>query len=179
MLKRGTPYKGLLFAGLMICEEGEAKVIEFNVRLGDPETQTLLPLMEDDLVPYLQAACTRGGGVAVSSVSSLSNITLKKGTAVHVVMASKHYPSLDGPPLQTGGVITYPADLLLQSPNGHLFFAGVKKKEGHLANSGGRALGVTSLGRDLREAREKAYACLEHIHFPGAHFRRDIGESKE
>ncbi|MCY4523428.1 MAG: phosphoribosylamine--glycine ligase, partial [Halobacteriovoraceae bacterium] len=120
MQKRGTPYQGILFAGLMVDGE-KIKVIEFNVRLGDPETQILMPLIKNDLVPYLMA-CSAG------NLSSLPPIELIDKSAIHVVMASQNYPSVDGTPLLTGGVIDYPENLLDTSGEGYeyLFFSGVK-----------------------------------------------------
>jgi phosphoribosylamine--glycine ligase len=176
MKAEGTPYKGILFAGLMINEnESQAttpdvNVIEFNVRLGDPETQVLLPLIEDDLVPILMKAAT-------GDLSSLENRELKKvrGTGIHVVMTSKGYPSTDGTPMILGNKISYPEKLSDQSAS-FLFFAGVKQgEEGELVNSGGRVLGVTCIGDELFSVRENVYREIMKIGFEGAHWRNDIG----
>ena len=171
MKKRKTPYKGILFAGLMI-DDNQISVIEFNVRLGDPEAQVLMPLVKNDLLPYLMACADTG-------LSLLSPIEIEKKAAVHVVMASKNYPSVDRTPLLTGEMIDYPRELL-SSPSGserYLFFSGVRKSGGKLTNSGGRVLGVTALGEDVSLAKQKVYGTLEKIHFKGAHYRSDIGKA--
>ena len=171
MKKRKSPYKGILFAGLMI-EGDEVKVIEFNVRLGDPEAQTLMPVVKNDLVPYLMACAETG-------LALLPPIELEKKSAVHVVMASKNYPAVDGTPLLTGGEIDYPRELLYSpTKNGpYLFFSGVKKSAQKLNNNGGRVLGLTALGENISHARQMAYHTLDKIHFEGAHYRSDIGKS--
>ena len=164
MKKRGTPFCGVLFAGLMI-DGMDVRVLEFNVRFGDPETQILMPLIKNDLLPYFYA-CTKG------HLSLLPEIKFKDKTAIHVVMASKNYPAVDGTPLLTGSLIDYPSSL---SPEEYLFFSGVKNTQLGLVNSGGRVLGVTVLGDDLKMARENVYARLNQISFNGAHYRSDIG----
>jgi phosphoribosylamine--glycine ligase len=175
MSRRGFPYKGFLFAGLMI-DGPSVKVIEFNVRMGDPETQILLPLVEGDLVPTLFAA-------AKGEITKLGNsaISLRSETSVHIVMTSKGYPSIDGTQMLLNQPISYPVGLIpgeegIDFSDKFLFLAGAKKnKDQVLVNSGGRVLGVTAIGSDLKEARESAYAILSQISFDGAHFRRDIG----
>ncbi len=175
MAKRGTPYKGFLFAGLMV-DGSKVNVIEFNVRMGDPETQILLPLVEGDLVPTLLAASTG----EIKKLGS-SAISLKRETSVHVVMTSKGYPSIDGTEMLLNQPISYPVGLIpgeegRELAEQYLFLAGAKKnKEQVLVNSGGRVLGVTAIGSDLKEARESAYTIISQINFEGAHFRRDIG----
>lgn len=175
MAKKGTPYKGFLFAGLMI-DGSKVNVIEFNVRMGDPETQILLPLIEGDLVPTLLAAAK--GEIAKLGSSAIS---LRRETSVHIVMTSKGYPSIDGTEMLLNQAISYPVGLIPGEEGNDfadrfLFLAGAKKnKDQILVNSGGRVLGVTAIGTDLKEARESAYAILSQISFQGAHFRRDIG----
>ncbi|TDJ07228.1 MAG: phosphoribosylamine--glycine ligase [Deltaproteobacteria bacterium] len=172
MKEMGMPFKGILFAGLMV--DGEvAKVIEFNVRLGDPEAQILLPLVEGDLVPTLLSA-------AQGKLSELGSkvIKLKPETSVHIVMASGGYPSTDGTKMDLGNEITYPQDLLpgVEDKNNFIFLAGAKKSaDGPLVNSGGRVLGVTALGPELEGARKLAYQTLKDVSFKGAHWRTDIG----
>jgi phosphoribosylamine--glycine ligase len=176
MAEKGTPFKGILFAGLMIKED-EPSVIEFNVRFGDPEAQILMPLIEWDVLPVFMAA-------AKGELSSISetDITMNPQTAVHVVLASQGYPSLDSKGMFLGQPIKLPlsnTQVELKEDKLEkcfLFLAGVKNnKEGELVNSGGRVLGLTALGDDLSFAREKAYEALKKISFDGAHWRSDIG----
>lgn len=172
MKEMGMPFKGILFAGLFVKGE-DAKVIEFNVRLGDPEAQILLPLVEGDLVPTLLSA-------AKGELSKLGSkaIKLKDETSVHIVMASQGYPSIDGTKMDIGNVISYPKDLLPgeDDKNNIMFLAGAKNNEaGSLVNSGGRVLGVTALGSELEGARKLAYSVLKDVSFKGAHWRTDIG----
>ena len=168
MRARGFPYKGILFAGLMIDRE-KVYVIEFNVRLGDPETQILMPLIKNDLLPYLQS-CVQGNLGDISR-----DIKWKENSAVHVVMASKNYPSVDGTPLQTGELIDFPEGFL-DVKDKYVFFSGVKKSDKGFINNGGRVLGVTALGEDLPCARKRAYFQMGKIRFKGAHYRSDIGQ---
>ena len=174
MKEMGMPFKGILFAGLFV-EGDNAKVIEFNVRLGDPEAQILLPLVEGDIVPTLYSAA---GG----KLSELGNkaIKLRDETSVHIVMASEGYPSIDGTKMDLGNVIKYPKELLPaeegHNRNNFMFLAGAKKDElGSLVNSGGRVLGVTALASELEGARKLAYQTLKDVSFKGAHWRTDIG----
>lgn len=169
MKQRGTPFKGILFVGLMI--DGDTpNVIEFNVRFGDPETQILMPMIEGDLLPtYLAAA--KGN---LNSLG-LDKISLKKESSVHIVMASEGYPSTDATPMTLKQDISYPSSLVPgESSNKYLFMAGVKKVEGSLVNTGGRVLGVTALAPTLEEARIEAYRAINDIKFNGAHWRGDI-----
>ncbi|MDE2337430.1 MAG: phosphoribosylamine--glycine ligase [Alphaproteobacteria bacterium] len=161
MQKRGAPFKGVLFAGLMI-DGDDVKVIEFNVRLGDPEAQALLPLIESDIVPPFLAA-------ARGDLSACAAPKIAGETAVHVVMASAGYPS---PDMKLGEKIALAP---VMNDTAQVFFAGVKDKDGALVSSGGRVLGVTARGATLAAARQQAYALLENISFSGAHWRRDIG----
>ena len=159
-----------------MIDGSKVNVIEFNVRMGDPETQILLPLIEGELVPTLLAA-------AKGEIAKLGNsaIKLKRETSVHIVMTSKGYPSTDGTEMLLNQTISYPVGLIPgeegQNFNDRfLFLAGAKKnKDQILVNSGGRVLGVTAIGSDLKEARESAYAILSQISFQGAHFRSVIG----
>ena len=164
MKKRGTPFKGILFAGLMI-DDDDVKVIEFNVRFGDPEAQILMPLFDGDIVPLFLAAAKGelSGSVALHQVEK---------TAVHVVMVSQGYPDIGGEGMKLGERIDMPASI---NDNALLFMANTKKKDGVWSNEGGRVLGVTALGTTLEEARRNAYAEIDKIKFNGAHWRRDIG----
>lgn len=163
MKKRGTPFKGILFAGLMV-DGDDVRVIEFNVRFGDPEAQILMPLIDADIVPLFMAA-------AKGELASCTVPALNEKTAVHVVMVSEGYPDVAGKGMRLGQTIEISAN----NDNAQVFFAGVKKQDGAWTNTGGRVLGVTALGATLEEARTKAYAEIDRIKFNGAHWRKDIG----
>jgi phosphoribosylamine--glycine ligase len=156
--KDGLDFRGMLFPGLMITADGP-KVLEFNCRFGDPETQVLLTRLDSDLVNLLEA--TIDGRLA--SVQA----NWKADSAVCVVMASRGYPG----GYATGKVITG----LEHSPDGvTVFHAGTREENGRIVTSGGRVLGVTALAADLAAARQRAYAAVEAIDFEGRQFRRDI-----
>lgn len=162
MKANGTPFKGFLFAGLMKTDKG-FYALEFNTRMGDPETQSLIPRIKDDLVPLLMAAATK----------SLNEFTLTpiNEVAVHLVMSAKGYPGTNGEKIQTGDEIKV-NDL----SQGTLFFtAGVTSEEGKLKTSGGRICGLTVITNDLKTASEKVYQEAKKVQFNGAHYRRDIG----
>ncbi len=161
MRRRGAPYVGVLYAGLMLTGLGP-RVLEFNARLGDPETQALLPLLESDLVEIM-LACLEGqlGEVAVR---------WKAGNTVCLVMAAEGYPG----PYETGQAITG-IDQASALPDVAVFQAGTKRQTGGLGTGGGRVLALTAGGPTLAAARQRAYAAVERIHFEGAHYRRDIG----
>lgn len=160
MEKEGCPFKGCLYFGLMITRDGP-KVIEYNCRFGDPETQVVLPLMESDLLTVMQAV--RGETLASCPVAFSS------GAACCVVMASSGYPQK----YQTG----FPITLTPDTEDITTYVAGAKLNEnGELLTSGGRVLGVTATAATLGEAVEKAYAAVEKTHFENAFYRRDIGK---
>ncbi|TAL28311.1 MAG: phosphoribosylamine--glycine ligase [Alphaproteobacteria bacterium] len=170
MQDRGTPYRGILFAGLMV-EGDDVKVIEFNTRFGDPETQILMPLIDSDIVPlFAQAAAGELGQ---------GKIALKEQAAVHVVMASEGYPETFGTGMTLGQKIDLPENMLNHNvnDNGLLFVMGAKKKDGRWTNEGGRVLGVTALAGTMEEARDIAYRTISAIRFKGAHWRKDIGKN--
>ncbi len=170
--KRGTPYKGILFSGLMITKDGP-KVIEFNARLGDPETQVLLPLLDEDLLPWLQAA-QRGALQELPATGP----RLKALAGVHVVTAAAGYPGTGGAVVRKGDAIHLPEALLPREGaplEQKLFFAGVAKNEKGFVTNGGRVLGVTALAATRAEAREKAYALTRGIEIAGAQRRGDVG----
>ncbi|WP_088225859.1 phosphoribosylamine--glycine ligase [Desulfosporosinus sp. FKB] len=159
MAELGTPFQGVLFLGLMLTKQGP-KLLEYNVRFGDPETQVVMKRLKSDLLPILWA-CTEG---------QLSEVKLewKNEAAVCVVMAAPGYPA------------KYPKGIPIHlsettDKDSVIFHAGTERKNGMLESSGGRVLGVTAAGKTLQEARAKAYALAETVDFPGAHFRRDIG----
>ncbi|MDI6871561.1 MAG: phosphoribosylamine--glycine ligase [Bacillota bacterium] len=162
LARAGCPFQGVLYAGLMLTKAGP-KVVEFNARFGDPETQVILPLLQDDLVPYLQGAATPGGLAGLPALRS-------SGAAVTVVLAAKGYPGAYQKGLPLGGL-----DAAAALPGVLLFHAGTKRDEtGQVVSSGGRVLNVTGVGASLAEARERAYAGVAAIRFPGGEWRRDI-----
>ncbi len=157
---RGTPFRGILFAGLMLTDAGP-KLIEYNVRLGDPEAQALLPLLRADLLPALAAAC-RGG---------LAGMALEPAplAAAAVVLAAPGYPAapVHGAPIDLARAASV--------PHAAVFHAGTELGPEGLRASGGRVLTVCGTGATIAAAREAAYAAVGAIDFPGAVFRRDIG----
>ena len=158
----GCPFKGVLYVGLMITDTGP-KVLEFNCRFGDPETQVLLPRLKSDLVPLL-IACIDG------TLDQHTDVQWRTEAAACVVMASGGYPN----PYQTGKTITglEKADSI---EGVTVFHAGTKENENNVVTAGGRVLGVTALADDLKSAIEKAYRGVTAIHFEDAHWRKDIG----
>ena len=152
----GLDFRGMLFPGLMITAEGP-KVLEFNCRFGDPETQVLLTRLESDLVDLLEATMDRKLGQ--------TNPRWSRDVAVCVVMASGGYPGAYG----TGKVIEG-----LPSTDATVFHAGTRRERDAFVTAGGRVLGVTALGPTLAEARSQAYGAVGKIRFEGAHFRTDI-----
>ena len=168
MAALGTPYQGVLYAGIMHTSDG-VKTIEFNCRLGDPETQTILPLLDSDLVPLLLAAT--GGTLAEEA------IRWKPQASVCVVAASEGYPERFDPGMDTGPFLNRAIAGLdaVREPEAFVFQAGTCLSEGETRTAGGRVLSVTGVGDGLQEAAARAYAGLETIQFPGMHYRRDIG----
>jgi phosphoribosylamine--glycine ligase len=159
--EEGSPFVGVLYCGLMIDAEGTPRVIEFNVRFGDPETQPLVVQMEGDLVPLLEGAAT--GRLDPGAVPPA------EGAAVCVVLASGGYPREYATGLPIDGLED--AEAL---PGVAVFHAGTRREGGRFVTAGGRVLGVTARGPDLRSARDLAYAAAERIRFEGCHYRRDI-----
>jgi phosphoribosylamine--glycine ligase len=160
LARRGTPFHGVLYAGLMLTADGP-KVLEFNVRFGDPETQAVLPRLRSDLLDLLQRA-TRTGG--------LSGAVLEwdARSAVTVVLASRGYPLSSS----TGDVI-HGLDLVADE-DVEVLHAGTAEIDGEVVTAGGRVLNVTALGETTRAAREHAYAAADVIRFDGRQLRRDI-----
>ena len=161
MNKEGRTFKGVLYFGLMLTDDG-AKVVEYNARFGDPETQVVLPRLKTDLCDIFNAV--------VDGTLDKINIEWTDDACVCVVMASGGYPESyeKGKEITIGDI----ADNIL------IFHAGTAIKDGKLVTSGGRVLGVTAMGKDIHEARAKAYEAVSKIHFDGAFFRRDIGIKK-
>jgi phosphoribosylamine--glycine ligase len=160
MAKDGIPYTGFLYAGLMISPNGEVKTLEFNCRMGDPETQPIMMRLKSDLVAL--AAHAADGTLDQATAEWDSRF------ALGVVMASANYPETP----KLGDEITgLPQDV----QDGHVFHAGTTLKDGKVLTSGGRVLCVTALGDSVKSAQESAYQILESIKFEGAQHRKDIG----
>lgn len=157
----GHPFVGILYAGLILTEAGP-KVLEYNVRFGDPECQPLLARLDADLAAIM-LACVNG-------TLDQMEVAWKPQTSVCVVMAAKGYPGAYAKGMTIGGIAAAETD-----PAVKVFQAGTKLEGGKLVSSGGRVLGVTALGDNLSQARERAYAAVDKIHFDGAVYRRDIG----
>jgi len=160
MEKDGIPYTGFLYAGLMIDEKGQPKTLEFNCRMGDPETQPILMRLKSDLVDVMLAATSE----------KLDTLELEwdRRTALGVVMAAAGYPVNP----RKGDVITgLPKDEL----DAMVFHAGTIAKEGQTLSTGGRVLCVTVLADSVKQAQQKAYEMAKGIHFDGQQYRRDIG----
>ncbi len=161
MVTEGMPFVGTLYAGLMI-KEGAPKVLEFNVRFGDPETQPLLLRLKDDLVDLFEAA--------VAGTLDRISLSWDPRPAVCVVMASGGYPGS----YEKGKAIDGLADAE-RMEDVVVFHAGTKREGDAIVTNGGRVLGVTALGNDMRDAIDRAYAAVENISWEGARYRIDIG----
>jgi phosphoribosylamine--glycine ligase len=159
MAAKGLPYVGVLYLGLMITKNGP-RLVEYNARFGDPECQVLMPRLKSDLLVTLVAA--RDG--------KLSPLEWRDDVALTVVMASKGYPGS----YEKGHVITG-LDAAAQMPGVTIFHAGTETRGSDIVAIGGRVLDVTAVGKDVAEARGRAYAAVDLIHWEGAFCRRDIG----
>ncbi len=168
LARRGTPFRGLLYAGLVDTAAGP-KVLEYNVRFGDPETQVVLPRLTSSLVDLLWASAT-GSAATGDGVASVP-VTFGDDAAVTVVMASAGYPETSS----RGDVIEGVADADALDSAQVLHAGTALDGEGRLVTAGGRVLAVTALGRDVDAARERAYRGVAHIRFDGARHRTDIG----
>jgi phosphoribosylamine--glycine ligase len=162
MGEEGRPYKGVLYAGLMI-HDGHPKVLEFNARFGDPETQPVLMRMKGDIIPILEA-CIKGN-------LSGCEIEWDSRASVCVVMASRGYPGdyEKGKPIAGLKEVSKMEGIFV-------FHAGTALKDGQMVTNGGRVLGVTGLGKDIPRAIEKAYEAVKRISWEGVHYRTDIGQ---
>jgi len=161
MAAEGAPFKGVLFAGLMIGASGP-KLIEFNVRFGDPECQTLLARLESDLLPALLAS-TEGG---------LDRLDLRwrAETALCVVMAAKGYPQAPEKGSEIRGL-----EAAARVPGATVFHAGTRAQDGRVLADGGRVLGIVGTGASAESAKKAAYAAVDAIDWPSGFCRRDIG----
>jgi phosphoribosylamine--glycine ligase len=158
----GVDFRGLLFPGLMLTPDGP-RVLEFNCRFGDPETQAILPRLKSDLLPLLEA--TIDGKLAGTAIE------WDERAAVTVVLASGGYPAKYDVGKPISGLET------ACPPAVHIFHAGTRKENGRVVTAGGRVLAVTALGETVASARERAYEAVSQIHFEGCHYRRDIALS--
>ena len=162
LIKRGIDYRGVLYAGLMITPQGDPKIIEFNCRFGDPETQVVLPLLDTPLDELL-LACTQG------RLDKQPPIAWKKASAVCVVVASGGYPDAYEKGKTIAGIDTATEKGTI------VFHAGTKLEEEQIVTNGGRVLGITALGENFSIAIAKAYDAVDSIKFEGMYYRRDIG----
>jgi len=161
MRKRGAPYRGALFVGLMIGADGP-KVVEFNVRFGDPEAEAILARLDDDLMEFM-LGCAKGA-LPERAPKFLDE------TALTVVMAARGYPG----PVEKGSPIGG-LEAAARLPGVTILQAATRRQGDALVADGGRALAVTALGRDVSEAQARAYAAVDRIDWPGGFCRRDIG----
>jgi phosphoribosylamine--glycine ligase len=161
MARDGTPFTGFLYAGLMIDANGRPRTVEFNARLGDPETQVLLMRLKSDLFELLMHA--------TDGTLDKASLEWDRRVALVVVMAAAGYPAAP----RKGDVIT---GIPKPTAEAHVFHAGTTlDAQGRLLSSGGRVLGVTALGESVLEAQQRAYEFMRPIQFAGAQWRRDIG----
>ncbi|HRF97042.1 MAG TPA: phosphoribosylamine--glycine ligase, partial [Aggregatilineales bacterium] len=161
LAEQGTPFVGILYAGLMLTQDG-AKVLEYNARFGDPETQVILPLLDTDLYDIL-TACVDG------CLSDLA-IQWKNASCATVVIASGGYPASYPKGLPITGLDAVSGDVMV-------FHAGTSHSQGSVVTSGGRVLAVSAIGDTLKSALDTAYANITKIHFDGMHYRKDIGRT--
>ncbi len=157
--RRGIVYQGVLYAGLMLTAEGP-KVLEFNCRFGDPETQVILPLLQSDLAELLLAA-------ARGTLHEVTPPRWSTQVAVTVVIASGGYPGSYRTGFEIEGLEALPSDIIV-------FHAGTRREDGRVVTAGGRVLNVTAVAPTFAQARDRVYAAIERIRFPGMVFRRDI-----
>ena len=162
MKKKGVPFKGVLYVGLMIIDDEYPKVLEYNVRFGDPEAQPILMRMESDLVDALMAS--------IDGKLNECDIKYTDEAAVCVVMASGGYPGK-----YEKGKVIHGLEEVEKMEKVKVFHAGTKEVDGKIVTNGGRVLGVTALGGTIKEAIDRAYEAVSKIHWENVHYRRDIG----
>ena len=161
MEMEGRGYRGILYTGLMICKDGP-RVLEFNARFGDPEAEAVLPLLDTDIVDIIESIVSR----RLNQVA----VRWKNGASACVVLASKGYPGAYTNGVEIKGLSGInDTDVLM------VFHAGTSIDNGRLVTSGGRVLCVSAVGKDIKDARDRAYSGISKIDFDGIHFRRDIG----
>ena len=161
MVRRGTPYQGVLYVGLMI-QDGAPRLVEYNVRFGDPECQVLMMRLGAQALDLMQASAEGRLGEA--------RVEWADDHAITVVMAAAGYPGAYAKGSEIGGL-----ERLAEDSFNMVFHAGTSEVDGSVVATGGRVLAVTARGADLREARDRAYAAVEQIDWPGGFYRRDIG----
>lgn len=169
LAKEGIDYKGVLYAGIMLTQEGP-KVLEFNVRFGDPETQAILPRLKSDLLEAMLAVSNE----KLSKVVKTGGLHWDNRACVSVVCASGGYPGNYGKGKLISGL-----EEAEKMPDVVVFHAGTKKEDGKYFTNGGRVLGVTGLGNNISQAIRTAYQAVDKIHFDGMHYRRDIGNKAQ
>ncbi|BAT72324.1 phosphoribosylamine--glycine ligase [Thermosulfidibacter takaii ABI70S6] len=162
MKERGVPFKGVLYVGLMIIDDKYPKVLEYNVRFGDPEAQPILMRMESDLVDAIEAS--------ISGNLDKCDIRYTDEAAVCVVMASGGYPGK-----YEKGKVIHGLEEVEKMEKVKVFHAGTKRVNGKIVTNGGRVLGVTALGKIIKEAIDRAYEAVSKIHWENVHYRKDIG----
>lgn len=160
---RGIDYRGIIYAGLIVTPEGEPKVIEFNCRFGDPETQVVLPLLETPLDEIVLACCEQ-------RLADLPPLQWKNAAAACVVMAAAGYPGAYEKGLKIKGIEKADAE-----GDTVIFHAGTTVMDGVVTSNGGRVLGVSAVALDFESAIALAYSAIDKIDFPGSYYRRDIG----
>ena len=165
MREEGLPYKGVLYIGLMIKEDGSPYVIEYNVRFGDPECQVLMMLLKSELYPLLKS-------VAEGNLGEQPDPEFYDGSALTVVMCSEGYPG----EYEKGLVIDWENQTHFSTPDMQVFHAGIKWEGDRYVTDGGRVLNVTARGSSLEDARERAYKTVERISWKGSFYRNDIGQ---
>ena len=165
MREEGLPYKGVLYIGLMIKEDGSPYVIEYNVRFGDPECQVLMMLLKSELYPLLKS-------VAEGNLGEQPDPEFYDGSALTVVMCSEGYPG----EYEKGHEIDWENQIHFSTPDMQVFHAGIKWEGDRYVTDGGRVLNVTARGSSLEDARERAYKTVERISWKGSFYRNDIGQ---
>ena len=163
MKAEGRPFKGVIFFGLMLTEEGP-KVLEYNARFGDPEAQVVLPRMKNDILEVVEAC--------IDGTLDEVNLQFEDTAAVCVVLASEGYPVSYEKGLPISGLEEFK-----KHDGYYCFHAGTKLADGKLVTNGGRVLGITAKGKDLKEARANAYAATEWVQFDNKYMRHDIGKA--
>ncbi len=163
MKAEGRPFKGVIFFGLMLTEEGP-KVLEYNARFGDPEAQVVLPRMKNDILEVVEAC--------IDGTLDKVNLQFEDNAAVCVVLASEGYPVSYEKGLPISGLEEFK-----KHDGYYCFHAGTKLADGKLVTNGGRVLGITAKGKDLKEARANAYAATEWVQFDNKYMRHDIGKA--
>ena len=163
MAAEGRPFKGIIFFGLMLTADGP-KVLEYNARFGDPEAQVVLPRMKNDIIEVMEAC--------VDGTLDKIDLQFEDNAAVCVVLASDGYPVK-----YDKGFVIRGLDKFKDKDGYYVFHAGSKRTEEGIVTNGGRVLGVTAKGKDLKEARANAYAAVEWIDFENKYYRHDIGKA--